>query len=116
MVQVMLPDGDRKGPLAARCAAGAGAGAGAGVTVTVTVGGGVTVTVAAGADGGVDATGGDDDDVDGDVAAGADGGPNRPMKRARLPSSPQARRATPEYAMRRPASRAAERANLLSCR
>jgi hypothetical protein len=82
MVQVMLPDGDRKGPLAARCAAGAGAGAGAGFTVTVTVGGGVTVTIAAGADGGVDATGGADDDVDGDVAGVADGAWTEPADEA----------------------------------
>jgi hypothetical protein len=80
MVQVILPDGDRKGPLAARCTIGAGAGAG--VTVTVTVGGGVTVTVAAGADGGVDAARGADSDVDGDIAGVADGAWTEPADEA----------------------------------
>ena len=68
MVQAILPDGDWKGPLAARCGTVVGAGA-----VTVTVGGGVTVTVAVGADGGVGAAGGDDDDVNGDIVGVADG-------------------------------------------
>jgi hypothetical protein len=36
MVQLMFPDGDRNGPLAADCAVGVGGGGG--VTVTVTVG------------------------------------------------------------------------------
>ena len=60
-MQLMFPEGDRNGPLAADCTTTVGVGAGGGVTVTVTVG--VESGVAVGI--GVDAIVGADVEMDG---------------------------------------------------